>query len=109
MTVWVDAQLSPQIARWLTEHGTEAFAVRDLLLRDSTDAEIFQAAKRAGAIVLTKDGDLSRLLDVHGPPPQVVWLTCGNTFNAALRRILEGRWSDVAALLTAVEALVEIA
>lgn len=109
MTVWVDAQLSPRIAGWLTEHGTEAFAVRDLLLRDATDAEIFQAARRAGAVVLTKDGDFSRLLDLHGPPPQVVWLTCGNTSNSALVHTLERRWAAVVALLEAGEALVEIA
>lgn len=36
MKVWIDAQLSPAIARWLQEtHGVDARALRDLGLRDS--------------------------------------------------------------------------
>ena len=53
--------------------------LRDLGLRDAEDEEIFQAAKAAGAVVLTKDADFRHLLDRFGPPPQVLWLTRGNT------------------------------
>jgi hypothetical protein len=31
MTIWIDAQLSPHLAPWLTEHcGVEAYSVRYL-------------------------------------------------------------------------------
>jgi predicted nuclease of predicted toxin-antitoxin system len=37
---------------------------------------------------MTKDSDFVALLDRFGPPPQVIWITCGNTSNARLKEIL---------------------
>ena len=113
MQVWVDAQISPAIAEWLrASFGTDAVAVRDIGLRDAPDIEIFERAQRADAAVLTKDADFVHLLHRHGPPPQVVWLTCGNTSNARLRAILSQTWPRVTAFpklgLEHGEALVEV-
>lgn len=70
MIVWIDAQLSPYLARWLSsEFGVEARPVRDLGLRDAKDPEIFLAAREAEAVVLTKDSAFVRLLEQLGPPP----------------------------------------
>ena len=45
MTIWVDAQLSPRTARWIAANfPVEAFALRDLGLRDAADEDIFAAA-----------------------------------------------------------------
>ena len=89
MTIWVDAQLSPAIATWITNAlGLEAIALRDLGLRDAEDPEIFEAAKAQKAIVMTKDSDFVDLVERLGPPPQIIWLTCGNTSNLRLREIL---------------------
>lgn len=58
MIVWVDAQLSPAIAPWLTkEFGIEAFSVRYLDLLRAKDPNIFGAAREANVVVLTKDID----------------------------------------------------
>jgi len=109
MTLWIDAQLSPAIAIWLRQQpGVEAVAVRDLGLREATDREIFVAARQAAAVVLTKDSDFVQLVNVHGPPPQVLWLTCGNTSNARLREILAQTLAPALALLAAGEKMVEI-
>ena len=87
--IWLDAQLSPSLASWITDtFGIPAQAVRDLGLRDTKDFPIFLAARQAGAIVLTKDADFAHLLEQHGAPPKVLWLTCGNTSNMNLRYIL---------------------
>ena len=41
MIVWVDAQLSPRIAQWLSERfAIEAIPVRDLGLREASDQRI---------------------------------------------------------------------
>jgi predicted nuclease of predicted toxin-antitoxin system len=70
MIIWVDAQLSPAIATWISQHfAVPAVAVRDLDLRDATDRQIYEAAKREGAIVMTKDRDFLQMLDEFGPPP----------------------------------------
>jgi predicted nuclease of predicted toxin-antitoxin system len=78
--LWVDAQLSPALAPWITQQfGIDAYSVKWLGYRDATDPVIFQAAREAGAVVMTKDSDFLRLLERYGPPPQVLWVTLGNT------------------------------
>jgi predicted nuclease of predicted toxin-antitoxin system len=109
MTVWIDAQLSPSIAKWIeTSFSVAAVAVRELDLRDAKDIEIFRAAGKADAVVLTKDADFPHLLSQHGPPPKVLWLTCGNTSNAELQAILTRALPNALTLLKAGEALVQI-
>jgi len=108
--IWLDAQLSPALAEWIAgELHQPAESVRTLGLRDASDAEIFEAARKAGAIVVTKDADFVELLERLGPPPQVIWITCGNTSNDALRRILRRALPQSLAILKTGEALVEIA
>jgi predicted nuclease of predicted toxin-antitoxin system len=90
MKLWIDAQLSPALAPWIsaTFPEIEAFSVRFLGLREAEDREIFQAARAAEAVVMTKDSDSVQLLEQHAPPPKVLWITCGNTSNARMREIL---------------------
>jgi len=109
MTIWLDAQLSPQIARWISERlAVDAFAVRDLGLRDATDRTIFEAARQPDVAVMTKDIDFVHLVNSFGAPPQVLWLTCGNTSNARLHLILKETLPDALRLLAAGERIVEI-
>lgn len=109
MTIWIDAQLSPAIANWINENfSIQAIAVRDLGLRDAEDEEIFLEAKNANAVVMTKDSDFLTLLDRFGIPPQVIWLTCGNTSNARLKEILMATLNEAIELLENGEEVVEI-
>jgi len=109
MKIWIDAQLSPAIAKWINVNfDAEASAVRDLDLRDAEDEEIFIEAKREKAIVMTKDSDFALLLDRFGSPPKIIWLTCGNTSNANLKEILTKHLSQAIELLENGEDLVEI-
>ena len=109
MTIWIDAQLSPAIAVWISaSFAVDAVALRDVGLREATDREIFREAKDAAVVVMTKDSDFVRLLDEHGRPPQVIWVTCGNTSNARLKSILTTTFPKALALLQAGEPLVEI-
>ena len=109
MILWIDAQLSPALAPWIAEHfKIEAFSVKYLGYRDANDRHIFDAAREAGAVVMTKDGDFLRLLEQHGPPPQILWVTLGNTSNARIKEALEHTFQGAMALLESGEALVEL-
>ncbi len=57
---------------------------------------------------MTKDSDFLNLLDEFGAPPQVIWLTCGNTSNAHLKRILMNSLPATLKLLQEGERLIEI-
>lgn len=109
MTLWLDNQLPPALAGWIRDAlAIECLSVRDLNLQRASDQEIFTAARRANAVVMTKDADFVELLEQHGPPPQVILVTCGNTSNARLRRLVQAAWPTIAAMLERGEALVEL-
>lgn len=109
MTLWLDAQISPVMAAWLRmRFDLDAHAVRDLGLLEAEDPEIFVAAKHAGVTVMTKDSDFVDLLERQGPPPQVVWLRCGNTSNARLKQLLTQALPAVLQMLRDGEPLVEV-
>jgi len=107
--VWVDAQLSPSLAPWIAEtFGVQAFSARHLRLVTAKDAVIFEAARTARAIVLTKDTDFVLLQERLGPPPAIIWVRCGNTSNQYLRDVLRSTFEPALRLIEAGEALVEI-
>jgi predicted nuclease of predicted toxin-antitoxin system len=109
VTIWLDNQLPPALANWV--RATLAVAcvpVRDLKLQRSTDHEIFQAARQAQVVVMTKDGDFVNLLERHGAPPQVIIVTCGNTSNVRLRQLIEAAWPALLTMLERGEALVDL-
>ena len=109
MTIWIDAQLSPALALWIVRtFGVSAVALRDIGLRDATDREIFLAAKQQSTSVMTKDADFVKLLDTLAPPPQVIWITCGNTSNAHLTQLLRTALPRALELILAGEIMVEV-
>lgn len=109
MILWVDAQLSPALSPWLSKtFDLSCEALRHLGLRNANDREIFLAARKAGATVMTKDSDFVRLLEELGPPKKIIWVVCGNTSNANLKQVLTRNLSRALAFLEAGEPLVEI-
>ena len=110
MIIWLDAQLSPAMASWIShEFSVSAVAVRDLELRDAKDSEIFFAARQANAVVMTKDVDFVQLVEASGIPPQVILLACGNTSNAQLKQILKRSFDRTMEWIAKGEPVVEIA
>ena len=110
MRIWVDAQLSPAVAPWITEtiSGVDAISVKRLGLRDADDEEIFQAARNDNAVVLTKDRDFQEILLRRGSPPKVILVTCGNTSNPFLKTVLKSRLPQALELLKQGESIIEI-
>jgi len=110
MKIWLDAQLPPALARCIQEQpwNVKAVAVRDIGMRDASDPEIFDQARAAVAVVMTKDQDFIRLLEVQGPPPQVIWLRLGNTSTGALKEVLSKTLPQAVELLRQGEPCVEI-
>jgi predicted nuclease of predicted toxin-antitoxin system len=107
--VWIDAQLSPALAPWLTsEFGVEAYSVRFLSLLRAKDSSIFQQAREANVVVMTKDVDFVLLQEQFGAPPAILWVRSGNTSNAYLRQVLRRTFPQARRMIEAGEILVEI-
>jgi predicted nuclease of predicted toxin-antitoxin system len=86
MRFWIDAQLAPSLAKWI-----EALKPPPCVTSGSATHPIprsSEAARKANAVILTKDADFVELVYARGPPPQVVWIACGNSTNRYLKGIL---------------------
>ena len=109
MIPWLDAQISPSLCLWIARRfGVDAVHVRGLGLRGAEDTEIFDRARKAQAVVFTKDEDFVDLVRRLGSPPQVLWLRCGNMPNSRLKTILARTLPDAIELLREGEPIVEI-
>ncbi len=110
MEIWIDAQLSPILALWINQSfdKVRARSMRSLDLRDADDEVIFQKAKEQKAIIMSKDADFVTLLERFGPPPQILWITAGNTSNVQMRKILEKHFATIIEMLNNGEPLIEI-
>ena len=110
MTIWIDAHLSPSIAAWINRSYPQirARSISSLNLQHADDRTIFESAKKAESIIMSKDSDFLRLVDKYGPPPKIIWITCGNTSNAKMRQVLEKSLQKAIDMLQAGEPVVEI-
>jgi len=97
------------LARWLRDLGESlSDHVSDLGLLTAADPEIFEKARQAAAVVITKDSDFVQIQERRGPPPRLIWITCGNRSNRDLKDLIVRNWPRVKELLAAGETLIEI-
>ena len=80
----------------------------ELGMLGATDRRIFEAGRQAGVVIVTKDNDFAQMVKRMGSPPQILWITCGNTSNSGLREILQTALPAAFDLLDHGEPLVEI-
>jgi predicted nuclease of predicted toxin-antitoxin system len=91
-----------------SEFGYEAHALREIGLRDADDQTIFERARIANVILLSKDVDFVNMVSRLGAPPKLIWLTCGNVSNEALRALFLTRLHMALTVLES-DDIVEIA
>ncbi len=108
MKFLVDAQLPPALAEWFSQQGHDAVAVRDLGLRDASDAALWMVAEREGWIIVTKDDDFADRVMQSDQGPRVVWLRIGNCLNCRLFIWLEPMLPGILQELASGHRLVEV-
>ena len=107
--IWLDAHLSPRLAKWIEfTFRVRCQHVRDLGLLVADDGAIFEAARVAQVILMTKDADFPKLLNLKGPPPKIIWLRCGNTTSKRLEFLLEQQLPVILSYFESGESMVEI-
>ena len=85
MKLLVDNQLPSALARFLSANGVESQHVLDIGLDAASDQTIWEYARNAGWVIVTKDEDFAQLADRQTTiPPQVLWVRLGNCRKAAL-------------------------
>lgn len=58
--------------------------------------------------LMSKNDDFLGLLESKGSPPQLIWVTCGNTSNSRMREVLSKALEQVKELIDKGETVVEI-
>jgi predicted nuclease of predicted toxin-antitoxin system len=109
MTLWLDEQLSPHLAPWIERHfDVVCVSIINLPVDRHDDLDIFMAAREAAAVIVSKDSDFIEHVDRLGPPPHFIWVTCGNSSNAAIKKILFRQLQTALNLIRSGEQIVEI-
>jgi len=94
---------------WLDKQpGCRAQHLYTMGLIDKADAEIFFFARENDFIVVTKDSDFLDLVALHGTPPQILFVTCGNAPNRKLIAVFEDSFTAAVAHLVQAMAVIEI-
>ena len=108
MNVLVDAQLPPELARWISTQGHSAAHVADVGLLTAGDREIWEHARQQNAIIVSKDEDFVDrwLVDEH--PVGLIWIRRGNCSTNVLLMWLQTLWPEALKRLEQGERLIEL-
>ena len=79
--------------------------VRDLGLMGRTDEEIWNYAKTAGFIIISKDKDFYQRTLFFGSPPKFIWLCLGNCTRNDLLNLIRRHEKDIIAFETSPESV----
>jgi predicted nuclease of predicted toxin-antitoxin system len=83
-----DQNLSPQLAKRLSDIFPESKHVEDFRMDHGSDRGVCDMALREGFVIVSQDEDFAELAYLLDPAPKVIWLTLGNTSTTHRERIL---------------------
>jgi predicted nuclease of predicted toxin-antitoxin system len=104
MKLLFDQNLSFRLSQRLQDIFPGSNQVRVLGMDEADDRRVWAYAKANGFTIVTQDADFADLSLLHGPPPKVIWLRCGNQATAAIEKRLRESFSDIEALGTCTTA-----
>lgn len=109
---WIDMNLPPALAGWLTENfNVAAKSFVTLNFHTTEDEEVFKQASLYPSVIVitTKDYDFVKISNEAGDGPRVLYLNIGNITNKQLKEILRIHFSLALKILTETnQTLVEI-
>lgn len=109
MKIWLNANLSPVLAAWISKNFDVAcYALVNLKLRDEDDETVFKKARDAKAILITRDFDFVDLVLKRGAPPKVLLISVGNCSNAHLKKLFKNKLQEALSAFAGGEDIVEL-
>lgn len=88
MKLLFDENLSHKLVGILAHEFPGCAHVRDIDLRAAEDRQIWDRAKAAALLIVSKDTDFRERSYVEGFPPKVIWLDVGNAGTVAIAELL---------------------
>ena len=99
MKLLFDENLSPVLPAALSDCYGECQHVRDIGLKASPDAEVWEYAARNELVIITKDSDFRQRSFLHGHPPKVIWIGLGNCSTRMVEDLMRRRKTEVTEFL----------
>ena len=90
--IWLDNQLPSHLAKWITEaYGWTVRSAYILQIKTAGDWEIYTMAKASDKliVIISKDGDFSKIIEQNGTPPKLIKLNTGNMPSRMLWNLLK--------------------
>jgi predicted nuclease of predicted toxin-antitoxin system len=91
MKLLLDENLSPRLPALLADIYPGSSQLELVGLRGATDAAVWDYAKAAGFVLVSKDNDFRQMSFHYGAPPKVVWLRVGNAGTHVILRFARPR------------------
>lgn len=88
MKLLFDENLSPALARRVSDLYPDSVHVRDVGMKATDDPIVWDYAKAGGFMIVSKDADMHDLSLIFGNPPKVVWLRVGNCSTRQIEELL---------------------
>ena len=88
MKLLFDHNLSPRLIPTLRHDYPDSRHVREVGLKDASDAAVWQYAAQHGFTIVTKDADFHQRSFLFGHPPKVIWIRAGNCSTDMIEAIL---------------------
>jgi predicted nuclease of predicted toxin-antitoxin system len=88
MKLLFDQNLSPRLAKSLSDLFPNSDHVFPLGLDESNDTQVWEYAKQNEFTLVTKDADFGDLSILRGFPPKVIWIRRGNCKTSEIESIL---------------------
>jgi predicted nuclease of predicted toxin-antitoxin system len=103
--IWLDTNLSPIIAKWLTELlEVPVKSAYVLNTHTQTDLQVYDMARKQGNVIfISKDSDFAELISRLGSPPKLIALKIGNCDNRSLFNFLKLNIKESITILTTSE------
>jgi predicted nuclease of predicted toxin-antitoxin system len=83
-----DHNLSPRLIATLRHDYPDSQHVREVGLKDASDAAVWQYAAQHDCTIVTKDADFHQRSFLFGHPPKVIWIRAGNCSTDMIEAIL---------------------
>ena len=88
MKLLFDENLSPNLVIRLADLFPNSVHVREVGLQSADDQIVWEYAKNADLMIVSKDGDMHQRSFLFGAPPKVVWVRLGNCSTTDVENLL---------------------
>ena len=100
MKLLFDQNISYRITKKLIEIFSGCKHISDCGLKNCTDSEIWEFARKEGFSIVTFDSDFYDLCLVSGHPPKILWIRVGNLSTNGIIELLIKNKTMIEAFLT---------